>query len=469
MIKKILLSFIAIFSIVSGIIIFYWRDVQYNPDKGDFFLYFLVLPAIITLVILSPWLIYSAYTTYKDKKEQAINQDKDDASQKQNTVADQPLEQLDFNIYSAFALHALGENESIIEQLQNFKSPELDDQLLNSYGLPLLSYRIKDLDEENREESEYASPRQVRMMSLIRQQLEQNIENLYLLAEHLKRSTLFYESQQAREYHMHPAWVDPDSEYDDVEMPIVEVYRLNRLNLHILLSEDLLHIWNDDHSNELILEFFTEIGISAQKIHIEYHFFGEQLAYQELMHLLKGIHKREHEMFFLVVADSEIDQDLIDEKSWMIKDYIPAEFAASCLLADPLVKIQELEPTKALKVVVGQQDTAKLFNNFEFNDLPQHEGDEPYVLILSDQTDIKVSKKLQQHFLQTPVEPHHYIYVKSSLGHTQHLADIYGFMLSMHFPEHIIPFVFGENTVSAHTFVQSITENSEDDAMVLNN
>ncbi|EXH35411.1 hypothetical protein J629_3588 [Acinetobacter baumannii 1207552] len=54
------------------------------------------------------------------------------------------------------------------------------------------------------------------------------------------------------------------------------------------------------------------------------------------------------------------------------------------------------------------------------------------------------------------------------MGHTQHLVDIYGFMLSMHFPEHIVPFVFGENTVSAHTFVQSVTENSEDDAMVLN-
>lgn len=36
MIKKILLSFIAIFTVVSGIIIFYWRDVQYNPNKIDF-------------------------------------------------------------------------------------------------------------------------------------------------------------------------------------------------------------------------------------------------------------------------------------------------------------------------------------------------------------------------------------------------------------------------------------------------
>ncbi|OSY63727.1 hypothetical protein BFX39_16505 [Acinetobacter baumannii] len=64
MIKKILLSFIAIFTVVSGIIIFYWRDVQYNPNKIDFFLYFLLLPAIITLVILSPWLIYSVYKSY---------------------------------------------------------------------------------------------------------------------------------------------------------------------------------------------------------------------------------------------------------------------------------------------------------------------------------------------------------------------------------------------------------------------
>ncbi len=67
MIKKILLSFIAIFAVVNGIIIFYWRDVQYNPNKIGFSFIFCV-PAIITLVILSPWLIYSVYKSYKEKK-----------------------------------------------------------------------------------------------------------------------------------------------------------------------------------------------------------------------------------------------------------------------------------------------------------------------------------------------------------------------------------------------------------------
>lgn len=217
-------------------------------------------------MILSPWLIYSVYKSYKEKKEQAANQSQDDDSQKSSAAIEQPLEQLDFNVYSAFAIHALGENETIIEEIQNFKSPELDEQLLNSYGLPLLSYRIKDLAETNDEDIQYAaSPRQVRIMSLIRQQLEQNIENLYRLAEHLKRSILFYESHQIREYHMHPAWVDPNSEYEDVETPVVEVHRLNRLNLHIFLPEDLLHVWNDEQSNDLILEFLLRLVLFPKK------------------------------------------------------------------------------------------------------------------------------------------------------------------------------------------------------------
>ncbi len=71
-------------------------------------------------MILSPWLIYSAYKSYKEKKEQAANQSQDDESQKSSAAIEQPLEQLDFNVYSAFAIHALGENETIIKEIQNF-------------------------------------------------------------------------------------------------------------------------------------------------------------------------------------------------------------------------------------------------------------------------------------------------------------------------------------------------------------
>ena len=49
---------------------------------------------------------------------------------------------------------------------------------------------------------------------------------------------------------------------------------------------------------------------------------GGRVAYQEFIHLLKRIQKKEHEVFLMLAVDSEIDQDLIDEKSWMVKDYI---------------------------------------------------------------------------------------------------------------------------------------------------
>lgn len=70
------------------------------------------------------------------------------------------------------------------------------------------------------------------------------------------------------------------------------------------------------------------------------------MAYQEFIHLLKRIQKKEHEIFLVLAVDSEIDQDLIDEKSWMVKDYIPAEFATSCLIADPTLKLKNLNPLK---------------------------------------------------------------------------------------------------------------------------
>ena len=87
---------------------------------------------------------------------------------------------------------------------------------------------------------------------------------------------------------------------------------------------------------------------------------GERVAYQEFIHLLKRIQKKEHEVFLMLAVDSEIDQDLIDEKSWMVKDYIPAEFAASCLLADPSLKSKNSNRLK-LKIVVGQEKQPKFF------------------------------------------------------------------------------------------------------------
>ncbi len=59
--------------------------------------------------------------------------------------------------------------------------------------------------------------------SLIQQQLEQHVDSLSLIAEHLKQSALFYDSELAYQYRMHPGWVDPDY----TQMNIQNIWRTN--------------------------------------------------------------------------------------------------------------------------------------------------------------------------------------------------------------------------------------------------
>jgi len=65
-----------------------------------------------------------------------------------------------------------------------------------------------------------------------------------------------------------------------------------------------------------------------------------------------------------------------------------------------------------------------------------------FVLVLDDPAEIKLLKKLEQNFAETAIEAHHYLYSKNSLGHTQPLAKVFGFMLSLHFKDELYGYVY---------------------------
>ena len=69
MLKKILAALISSFIFVGLIIIYYWRDVEYQPQSADLINYLLILPCVITVILLLPWLIFKVYTHYKNKNE----------------------------------------------------------------------------------------------------------------------------------------------------------------------------------------------------------------------------------------------------------------------------------------------------------------------------------------------------------------------------------------------------------------
>ncbi|WP_151838921.1 hypothetical protein [Acinetobacter radioresistens] len=462
MLKKILATFIGVFLTLSSLIILYWRDVQYEPERQDFLIYFGLLPLAITCLLLSPWLIYLAYQAYQSKKKQAeLAQQK--AQEAPSTQVTQQIEWLKLNIYAAHVYSALGEDGAILEQLKEYTSPELDLKLQNSNGLPILSYRIEELDEKLGPEQDEDglttfSVRQQRIMALVEHQLEKNVEVLLQVAEHLKYSSLFYETQQIHDYRMHPAWIDPSAEYDPDEVAIPElkqVERLDRLNLHILLSEDLQRVWNETAHQNRLQEFFSNLGIIPQKIHLEYHFLGAETVVHDFLILLKQQQDQTQEISLIISADSEIDQEIIDERVWISDHYLPAEFSSSCCIASTKVNFEQLLPLKRLVLAINQNQVRHILEELNIDELPQYKNEEPFVVVLDDITQIKTLKRIEQYFEQSPIEPHHYLYCRASLGHTQNLEKIYGMMLGMLLPPEQVAVVFGQDI---QAIIQDIPE-----------
>ena len=465
-------TFSSIFILISMAIIYYWRDIQYDPSSIDLIAYFILLPAVLSLILLSPYLIYRAYQYQKKRKEtqqqaRLQQQKSDQLEQEKNNVKTDAIQWLSFNIFSSFAVSALGENETIFEQMKKFRSPELDSNLTNAYGLPVLSYRITAMDDDlqqsqDDDDIDFGNGRIQRIKALIQQQLEQQTEILWQLAEHLKKSALFYDVELADQYRIHPAWTTPDDQKankgEDIEPQVEQVSRLNCLNIHVLLADNLLSIWDETSSREMLLEFMQSLNILSQQIQIKHHFIAQQSSYQDWLNLLEQISTQPHEVSLIINVDSEIDQAWLDEQMWFTEHYLAAEFASSWCIAARDVQINHIDVMKTLKVALNADDLSSFFHQMIASHAEQTEQSDPFVLLLDDATDIKVIKKTTQVFAQTSVDTHHFLYPKQSFGHTQSLAKIFSFMLGAHLSEELIAMVYSADQASTHAFFQADTE-----------
>lgn len=460
MIKVILGVLVSVFVLVSTFVILYWRDSNHDPSTSDLMIFFGLVPFAISLVILMPFFLKKWYRENQEKKK--TEQLKSAVPVLEEEIPAHQIEWVDLNVFSSSTLSALGENEAIWDELKNSKSPELDHNLLNGYGLPILSYRITDIDQLLDDENELnTSLRQQRIEAMIQLQLEQNSEVLWAIAEHLKQAALFYEGQLVHEYRMHPAWIDPHANTEDEDYSprsVEQVSRLNMLNVHIILAEDLLHIWDESSTHAMIEHYLNELGYIPQKFHVELHYWGKETAYKEWMNLLKGIQQSEHSVSLVLVVDSEIDQDTVDEKTWMSEQYIPAEFIGSCCIARPDVLINQMTPQKVIKIALNE---TKLLNTLEYInalELNQYEQEAPFVVQLDDITDLKVIKRLDKNFAQTPIEQHHYLFMKPSVGQTEHVAKIFGFILALQAPENSLAMVYCCDLPQTQSLIQDYSE-----------
>lgn len=455
--------FSSMFLLLSIVIIYYWRDIQYEPSALDLVSYFFILPILLSLIILAPYFIYQAYRAHirrKKQQNQALLEQQLNKAQTSNESKVEGIQWFNLNVFSSSVCHAWGENTSIIDGLKKFKSPELDYNLENSYGLAILSYRIQTLDhilafepEDDEQHEKDEAGRLARIKALIQQQLKQQSETLMQVAEHLKWSALFYDRELAYQYRMHPAWSNSDApDTNDKDISIEQVSRLNRINVHILLSNQVLHVWDEYSSREILLNFMQSLGIISQQVHLQHHYIAQQSAYEDWLKLLHQISEQTEEFSFIVNVDSEIDQTFLDEKMWLMDDYLPAEFASSWCVAAEDVKINDIDAIKQLKVASNVDNLLTCLNQVMPEHANQSRQERPFVLVLDDAMDIKSIKKNNQIFLPALIEPHHCIYTKPILGHTQQLAKIFGFMLGMHLPEELNSMIYSADQALTHAF-----------------
>lgn len=461
MIKPIIRTVIVLFIINSSLIIYYWRDTQYDPSNIDFLLYFGILPLLICLLLLTPYFIYKAVKSYKQRQQEQKDRAHKSLQAQQQELENkeelyQAIKDYTLKISSAAAWHSFGENAEILQHMKQFKSPELDSELLNRFGLPILTYRIHAVDrllEENRTNEEILPTlREQRIQQLIQQQIEQHEESLSLVSEQLKRSALFYDHELAYEYRMHPGWIQENYCEDEgnIASNPIAISRLNRLNLHILLADHMTGEWSDLYQEQLISQIQQQYALLTTQIHINFHFLSADRAYSALLGLLQEISGQSHEISLIIMADSEIDQDYLDQQFWQNEDYIAAEYTASWCLSAHDLKVEGMMLSRILILSKYVTDLYEYLGQNQIDLSYQLEQAHPFLMLLDEATQSKTMKKIQEKFTNIDFEPEHTICPQSYLGHTQHLAAVFAAMMSSHLYDNVITISYSTQQESSY-------------------
>src|SRR5690606_16913233 len=246
---------------------------------------------------------------------------------------------------------------------------------------------------------------------------------LSLISEQLKRSALFYDHERAYEYRMHPGWIQENYCEDEgnIASNPIAVSRLNRLNLHILLAGHMTGEWSDLYQEQLISQIQQQYALLPAQIHIKFHFLFADRAYSALLELLQEISGQSHEISLIIMVDSEIDQDYLDQQFWQNEDYIAAEYTASWCLSAHDLEVEDMITSRILILSKYVTDLYVYLGQHQVDLSSQLEQAHPFLVLLDEATQSKTMKKIQEKFTNIDFEPEHAIYSQSYVGHTHNM------------------------------------------------
>ncbi|AXY57329.1 hypothetical protein CDG60_12585 [Acinetobacter chinensis] len=420
--------------IVGSTTVFYWRDTGFEPAVMDLVKFLILVPVGITCILLTPYMVRSFLQFQNEKKKKTEETATVDKEQNIPETVSKP-DQYDFNIYSTSAWHAFGENTEIHEGLKRMVSPELHSQLINEKGLPILSYAIKS-PELDHDSDDAEMELQHRLVAFIEHQLSHNDDVLSTVVEQLKKSARHYHIQPSYQYKLHAGWYsedvtaeDPDDFQD--EIPDDGIPRLDRLSIHIILNETVTTWCSEDIFREKIEQFFEHYELESSRLELEFHYLNALDSQQKWFDLLKDIHRQQYTVSFLLCLDSDMDQRILDEKTWNDTDYIPSEFITASLLAPSTQEVEALKISAKLRVKEFAESLKNTVADDELLSMDDTELQDVQFFILYDMTSAAKARQFNRFIADSALEPEQFIYTRQGLGSTQELSIIFGFMVGM--------------------------------------
>lgn len=445
MLKVIVIVCSIIFFLTSTAIVFYWRDANYVPDAADLIFNFVLIPLGLSCIILLPYFLYKAVLKRRDQSKN-VDRSEDKVEQQRRDLDVEPqIIPVHLKVYSGHVCHALGWDETMIESMIQLQAPCLDPRLSESLGTSILSYRIEDLDDLIQDQLKVLSPDQSpsdtaslyhlrsrldRIENLIQLQLNQHVEEVLAISEHIKRSKQYYHSKHAQYYEMHPAWKDAKAAIKPHREEIYDhVVQLDQLNIHIILPEHVMHCIEEYKIEQRIEQYFQELDIDLDTIDCRIDYMSPQNHLLQWQTLMQQLSLQEYQCSLCIVVDSEIDADYINERLSSGHNYVASEFSASLIMSSIAQNIDGLEQYRNLAFSVGAQSIQKMLETFSI-DLEQYKDEKPYVVISEANGQIKTLRMLKEALHSSPFETYHQLYAQSALGNAQSLSKLFSFILT---------------------------------------
>ena len=359
-----IIYFFALFIITDVVVIAYWRDSQADTSLGNILVYLLFLPLGIFGISYLVRLIYKKQNNpIKPEKADLNNHSESPALAEQ--VEQKPTY---LRIHAATLQTSEGEDiTEILGALKQYKTAQLDSQLVNASGVRILSRRIE-LSEDELELLSWLddivvsdTSARFKRIAVIVQRLLQNMDlQLCLLSQGMTQAALWHARPEFEQPVLHPAWNGQREEHitQHTEQVIHQIQQWPaQVKIHYFLPPSL-NMQDHELIRHTIDSLLQQFGFSTDQFLFLPVVLSPALRQQELLHdLLQQIKQDEKNIHLIIGADSLIDQDEVDEIIWEKPDYITAEAGYGLLISNFKITIPDYEDSG---YILSNSDEQKL-------------------------------------------------------------------------------------------------------------